>query len=253
MQTRDARKLPPDAIQELRYRAVKMKLDGLTYKQVSEHLQVSVAAIRNWMGLYRDGGWDNLKMLRRGRPFGSNRTLSQKQEIAIKKLIIDKTPEQLKMPFALWSRPAIRQMIEDRYGVLLPVRTLGGYLKRWGFTPQRPKRRAYEQQPEAVQNWLDTTYPEIEKRAKLEKASILWGDETGFSNQSHVGRGYAPKGNTPVARGQAKRVTTSMISAVSNKGALRFIDLQGQFKNGHPYNVYEAVSQRGEEKNLSDT
>ncbi len=230
MQNRDARKLPPEAIQELRYRAVEMKLDGLTYKQVSKHLQVSVAAIRNWMQLYRDGGWDNLKMLRRGRPVGSNRTLSKKQERAIKKLIIDKTPDQLKMPFALWNRPAIREMIEQRYGILLPVRTLGEYLKRWGFTPQCPKRRAYEQQPEAVRKWLDTTYPEIEKRVKREKADILWGDETGFSNQSHVGRGYSPKGNTPVARGLAKRVTTSMISAVSNKGSLRFMIYKGSLK-----------------------
>lgn len=230
MKNRDARKLPQEAIQELRHRAVKMKLDGLTYTQVSQHLQVSVSAIRNWMGLYHEGGRGNLKMLRRGRPVGSNRTLSKQQERTIMKLITDKTPEQLKLPFALWSRPVIRLMIEERYGILLPVRTLGEYLKRWGFTPQRPKRRAYEQQPREVQKWLDRTYPGIEKRAKHEKAEILWGDETGFSNQSNVGRGFAPKGNTPTARGLAKRITVSMISAVSNKGALRFMVYKGGLK-----------------------
>ena len=230
MKKRDARRLPSEAIQELRYRAVEMKLSGLTYKQVGHHLQVSIAAIQNWLKLYSEGGRENLVLLRRGRSLGSKRRLSKQQEKGIQKIIIDKTPEQLKMPFALWSRPAIREMIEQRYGIRLPIRTLGEYLKRWGFTPQRPKRRAYEQQPEEVQRWLDTTYPKIEKCAKREKAEILWGDETGISNQSHVGRGYAPRGNTPVARGQAKRVSISMISAVSNRGTLRFMIYKGALK-----------------------
>ncbi len=230
MKKRDARKLSSEAQQELRHRAVAMKLDGHTYQSISRDLQVSITAIQNWMKLYREGGWGNLVLLRRGRPKGSNRTLTKRQETAIQKTIIDKTPDQLKMPFALWNRPAIRELIEKRYGVLLPIRTLGEYLKRWGFTPQRPKRCAYEQQPEAVQQWLDTTYPAIKKRAKREKAEILWGDETGFSNQSAVGRGYAPKGVTPVARGLAQRITTSMISTVNNRGTLRFMVYKGSLK-----------------------
>jgi len=230
MKRRDARKLPTEAQQELRRVAVEMKRNGKTYIEIAETLDVSITALQNWMRLYREGGLENLTPLRRGRPAGSNRKLTPREEKAIQKVIIDKTPEQLKMPFALWSRPAIREMIEKRHGVLLPVRTLGKYLKRWGFTPQRPKRRAYEQQPEAVQEWLDTTYPAIEKRAKRENAEILWGDETGFSNQSAVGRGYAPKGVTPVARGVANRATTSMISAMSNKGVLRFMVYQGSLK-----------------------
>jgi transposase len=232
MRKRDTRKLPPEAIQELRHRAVQMKLDGLTHLEVSRNLQVSITAVQNWVNLYRDGGWENLKLRPRGRPTGSNRTLTKRQERAIQRLIVDKTPEQLKMPFALWTRPAIGEMIEARFGISLPVRTLGEYLKRWGFTPQRPKRHAYEQQPREVRRWLDHTYPKIERRAKREGAQILWGDETGISNQSHVGRGYSPRGVTPVARGMAKRVTTSMISAVSNSGTLRFMVYRGALKTG---------------------
>ena len=79
MKKRDARKLPPEAIQELRYRAVEMKRNGQTYQQVSQHLQVSITAIQNWMKLYHDGGLENLTLLRRGRPAGSNRTLTKRQ------------------------------------------------------------------------------------------------------------------------------------------------------------------------------
>ncbi len=230
MKKRDARKLSSEAQQELRYRAVNMKLSGLTYKEISKHLSVSVSALQNWMELYNEGGLDNLTLRRRGRPKGAHRRLSRRQEQAIQNLITDKTPEQLKLQFALWTRSVIGELIEQRYGIRLPIRTLGEYLKRWGFTPQRPKRKAYEQQPEEIQRWLEKTYPSIEKQAFREKAEILWGDETGVSNQSHFGRGYAPKGQTPVARGLAKRVTTSMISAVSNKGTLRFMVYKGSLK-----------------------
>ena len=102
-------------------------------------------------------------------------------------------------------RPVIRQFILERLDITLPVRTFGHYLKRWGFTLQRPKKVACEQQPAAVREWIEEQYPAIMKRAKAEKAEILWGDETGVSNQDHSGQGYAPKGKTPEVRGLARR------------------------------------------------
>jgi hypothetical protein len=61
----------------------------------------------------------------------------------VRKLIADKTPDQLKMKYALWTRAAVGQLIEQRFGIRLPVRTMGLYLERWGFTPQKPMRKAY--------------------------------------------------------------------------------------------------------------
>ena len=108
--------------------------------------------------------------------------LSEAQERTLQQMICDKRSEQLKMEFALWSRAAVMQLIEREYGIKLTVRGVGNYLKRWRFTPQKPIRRAYEQSSEAVQAWLDKTYPEIKHRAKLEGAEIHWGDETAMVN-----------------------------------------------------------------------
>lgn len=144
--------------------------------------------------------------------------------------ITDRTPEQLKLPFALWTGPVIRRFIDERFGVELPIRTLRLYLKRWGFTPQRPKKIASERQPAQAREWLEHAYPAIAQRAKAEKADILWGDETGVSNQDHAGRGYAPVGKTPVVRGMARRITTSMISAVSNRDDARCKVFKGALK-----------------------
>ena len=87
------------------------------------------------------------------------------------------------------------QLIDREYGIKLTVRGVGNYLKRWGFTPQKPIRRAYEQSPEAVKAWLDKT--EIEHRAKLEGAEIHWGDETAVVNSDVRGRCHAPAGKNP--------------------------------------------------------
>jgi transposase len=219
----DRRSSQPEVLRELRERAVAMKQLGKTHREIAQALDIGESTSRLYWSLHKKGGSSGLELGKRGRPPGTHRRLNPRQEKAIQKVIIDKTPDQLKMPFALWTRDAISQLILDRYGLRLPVRTMGEYLRRWGFTPQKPKRRDYEQQPEAVRQWLEEEYPAIEKRAKAQGAEIYWGDETGINNQDQVGRSYAPKGKTPVRQARAKKVSVSMISAVTNKGQLRFM------------------------------
>jgi transposase len=116
----------------------------------------------------------------------------------------------------------VSELVEVRTGVRLQVRTVGKYLKRWGYTPQKPLKKAYEQSPAAVGTWLKETYPAIAKRAKTEGAEIHWGDETGLRSDDVRGRGYAPKGKTPVLRVNARREGLSVISTVTNKGEMRW-------------------------------
>lgn len=223
----DRRNSPIPVLKELRQRVVAMKKEGHTHTAIARLLKIGESTSRKYWRLYREAGEPGLELGRRGRPAGQNRRLTSRQEKAIQKIVTDKTPDQLKMPFALWTRAAVGELIEKRYDMKLPIRTLGGYLKRWGFTPQKPKRKAYEQQPEAVRQWLDETYPTLAKRAKREKSDILWGDETGITNQDQRGRSYAPKGKTPVRRALAKKVSTSMISAIGSKGQCRFMIFKG--------------------------
>jgi hypothetical protein len=66
----------------------------------------------------------------------------------------------------------VGQLIEQRFGIRLPVRTMGLYLARWGFTPQKPIKKAYEQSPAAVQKWLDEEYPVIAACANVRGAAF---------------------------------------------------------------------------------
>jgi transposase len=171
----------------------------------------------------KKGGSKAIQLGRRGRRDGDQRTLSTEMESQVKRALIDKTPDQLKLPFALWMRDAVKLLIKQRYGIEMPIRTVGEYLKRWGFTPQKPVKRAYEQNTEMVKKWMDTDYPVIATRAKKEKAEIHWGDETGIQTGSNRVRGFAPKGETPVIRMVAKKSHVSMISANTNQGKVRFM------------------------------
>lgn len=143
---------------------------------------LSYPAVRLDIDLYEEGGYAALKPTPRGRESGECRTLTAEQRDAILHTICDKQPEQLKMEFAPWNRAAVMQLIEREFGIKLSVRGVGNYLSRWGFTPQKPIRNAYEQRPQAVQAWRNAPYPEIETRAKAEGGEIHWGDETALVN-----------------------------------------------------------------------
>ena len=227
MDTEDARKLPPAAQEEKRKLAIRLWKRGVQIKQVAETVGVSAQAVSGWIKRYKAGGFSALKSKRRGPPTGQTRRLTQEQEKHLQKLIRDRAPDQLKLDYALWTRKAVMELIKQETGIAMPIRTVGEYLKRWGFTPQKPVKRAYEQNPRAVRRWLEEEYPEIKAQAKQEKAEIYWGDETGIRNDSQHERGYAPKGKTPVIRLNAKRSSANMISAITNQGKVRFKVFEG--------------------------
>ncbi len=222
MEKIDARKISTDAQQQLRYQAIHLRKKGLKYKDIADIIGVQLATVCQWWKLYERGGIKAIHIQKRGRPTGNCRTLTPEQETDVQRAIRDKCPDQLKLPFALWTRIAVQQVTKDRYGINMPIRTVGHYLKRWGFTPQKPLRRAFKQNPKAVKQWLDVQYPAIAQKAKKEKAEIHWGNETALCNETYHGRSYAPRGQTPAIKLWPKCERVNLISTVTNQGKVRF-------------------------------
>jgi len=223
----DARSLPSIAQEDLRQKAVKAVMDGKKQVEVAKILGVTRQAVGKWINKFRQGGNKSLKAKQKGRPRGGKLLPWQAAQIA--KTVTDHYPEQLKLPFYLWTREAIAQLIEQRFGIRLSVWTVGRYLSRWGFTPQKPVRRAYEQNPKAVQSWLEKDYPMLQKQAKTEKALIYWGDEMGLRSDHAVGRSYGRCGQTPIIPGTGQRFGCNMISAINNRGHLNFMVFKSRF------------------------
>jgi transposase len=227
MQKRDGRSVPDAALEVLRERAVAMHEAGNAQLAIASALGMHKNTVYRWLKGWRVAGTAALKAKKRGRRHEAKRLLNADQAAAVQQLMTGHCPDQLELPFALCGREAVRDLVRARCGVTLALRTVSDYLRRWGFTPQRPIKRALERQDAAIQAWLAEHYPKIAARAKAEGAAIHGGDETGISNQAVYGRGFAPKGQTPVLRRPATRRTLSMISSVTNRGTLRFMLYQG--------------------------
>jgi len=219
----DARTLKQDVQEAQRQQIVRLRKDGRSNKETAEIVGVSESHCSRVWKRYQKEGDNAISKGTRGRRHGEQRNLTAEQEAEIKRLLIDKVPNQLKLSFALWTRDAVRQLIEQKYEISMPIRTVGEYLKRWGFTPQKPAKWAKEQSTPAVANWLLKEYPAIAKRAKQEKAEIYWGDETGIQTGANVEKGYSPRGKTPVIRQTARKHRVNMMSAITNQGQVRFM------------------------------
>lgn len=196
---------------------------------IAAYLGVHRNTVTDWWKDYQRQGEAGFEQQKRGAKYGAGRTLTAEQESQIQGRMREKFPDELGIDSALWTRRAVQTMIEQEYGVVMPIRTVGEYLKRWGYTPQKPLKRAYEQDPKAVKQWLDETYPALVKQATSEGAEVAWGDESGLRSDTQVGREYAPKGKTPATNlSQKKRHQINFIASVSNQGLVRFMLYAGK-------------------------
>jgi len=219
----NAVRLSPQEQYQIRKSIVRLWKQGKSNPEIAEVLDVSERHVRNVKKIYAEQGIAGIRPKTRGRRKGDKRTLTPEQEWEIKKIIIDKYPEQLKLPGCMWTRENIRDLIQRKYKIAMPLSTLGYYLERWGFSVQRPKKQAYRQDEQKVADWVEQEFPGIKERAKEENAEIYWGDETGVQNTANYLKGYAPIGCTPTALVDSKKIKINMLSAISNRGKLRFV------------------------------
>jgi transposase len=227
MRSKDARSLSPDAQEALRVKAVSAVRRGMTQAEAAEIFGVTRASVNKWSQADAQHGRKALRSRKRGRPPGTQ--LKPHEAALTVRTIIGRCPDQLRLPFYLWTREAVQMLLEKKFGLRLSVWTVGRYLKRWGLTPQKPMRRAFEQDPEAVRRWLEQEYPTIESEAKRLRAHIFWGDEMGLRSDYQAGCSYGRRGETPVIPGTGRRFGCNMISVITNRGKLMFMVFEKDF------------------------
>jgi transposase len=154
----DARLVSDEVLHALRLRAVRGCELGFTEADVADLLGVARETVSRWYSAYQAHGLDALPHDRTGRPVGSGRTLTDEQAAHLQHLLDTQSPEDVGVAAPLWNRRAVRDLIRHEYGLDLPVRTVGAYLRRWGYTVKRPRRHAKDQDPEEVREWLEKTY-----------------------------------------------------------------------------------------------
>lgn len=219
----DYRKVDAAAVYEAKKIVIRLWKSKKSVEEIMEATDFSRDTVYSTISAYKKGGTNALRPKKRGRKTGEKRTLTPEQEKELVSLLVDHQPDQLKIKGCMWTRESVQELIQRKYGITMPIRTIGEYLRRWGFTVQRPAKRAMNQKSEQVQKWLEEEYPAIKASAKVENAEIFWGDETAVQNESNYARGYAPKGQTPVLAVQTVKMHINMVSAISNQGKLHFL------------------------------
>jgi transposase len=225
-------KLSPKEQETLRLRIIRvakknsLSNGNINTKLVAEICECSPSHVSHTWKKYCKDGIIAIKAKKMGRPKNSGKLTIEQQE-QIRKLIIDKNPDQLKLPGFLWDRENVRDLIKRLFKVKIALQNISVYLKKWGMSPQRPIKKNYKQNPEEVQKWLDDEYPEIKERASKENAEIAWGDETGCQNETNYVKGYAPIGQTPVLPVGNEHIRVNMISTITNQGKMRFMFYRG--------------------------
>jgi transposase len=221
----DGRRLSHKTREEIRIRAVKRVEAGESPEDVIRALGFHRSCIYEWLAKYREGGVEALRTRQiPGRP----RKLAGRHLKKIYDTVTRKNPLQLKFEYALWTRGMVREFIRSEFGVRLSETSVGRLLRKLGLSPQKPLRRAYQQNPEAVERWKQEEYPEIRKLAKSEGAAIYFCDEASVRSDYHSGTTWAPKGETPVVKTTGARFSVNLISAISPKGHLRFMTIDGR-------------------------
>lgn len=223
----DARQLSDEALQVLRLRALRGIELGFSEVDLADILGVCHETISRWWTAYSADGLASLPSGRTGRPLGSGRFLSDAQAERIQDRIDTNAPEALGIAHALWTRRAVRDLIRQEFALDLAERTVGQYLRRWGYTSKKPVRHSQQQKPDEVEQWLEETYPAIEGRAAQENAEILWTDEVGVDADHHPGCGYAREGARATMAVPRPHIRVNQITAIGNEGTVRFMTYKG--------------------------
>ena len=213
--------------------AHEMRQAGRTWGEIATILHVGRSTVERWQRVYGVGqsGKPQVDSLSSGHDQTAMKSLQAEQEAMVREWIEQHTPVQLLLPYATWTRRAVAAAIRERLHIDMPIRTVGEYLKRWGFTPQRPAKQASKaQDPKQRRQWSEKTFPEIARRAKAEGAGVFFADETAVKQDTAWIRGYAPRSHTPVVEVLPGWRSASMISAVSPEGQEQYAMKDGAIR-----------------------
>lgn len=220
MKDLDGRKMNRKTLEEIRIRAVKRVEAGESPEVIIKALGLTRPRIYEWLAKYREGGIDALRS--RKAP-GKKPKIAGQQLKKIYRLVVGQNPLQLRFEFALWTRGMVQELIKREFNVSMSEVSVGRLLKKLGLSPQRPQKKSYQQDEYLVLKWMAEDFKEIKKTAKKVNAEVFFGDESTVRSDYHSGTTWAPRGKTPTVRTTGARHKVNLISAISPRGAMRFM------------------------------
>lgn len=208
----------------IRRQAIRLLFErNLHPEAVAQGLGISVRSVYRWIKWFKKRGWEAFpppKPCRKSK-------LTEPQLSEIFSIILTKTPLDFKFDTVLWTREIIADLIFQKFSISLHETTIGRILKRNNLTPQKPIRKAYQQDEKEVEYFKNVTFPELMAKAKKEGATILFLDETSAISEPNIGRTWGIRGQTPIVPANGKREKINVIGTISLNGSTDFMGYEG--------------------------
>jgi transposase len=212
----DGRTLTHEASETIRIMAVRRVQEGERPSEVMQSYGLCRTTIYRWLRAAARGGEAALQSRKAS---GPPCKLSVRQKQQVRTWICGRDPRQYGFDFGLWTRRVVADLIERRMHQKLGLTAVGRLLAELEITPQKPLRRVYERDPEAVERWKTETYPRLRQRAQRRGADLFFLDEAGIRGDAPLQRTWGAKGQTPVVATSGQRQAVNAISAVNARGA----------------------------------
>jgi transposase len=223
---RDGRSLDHATLETIRLMAVERVREGEAASAVIASYGFSRTTIYKWLTAVAKRGVGLCALQARPAP-GRPRSLTPGQEQQLFRWINGKDPRQYGLDFGLWTRAVVADLIERKFGIRLGLTAVGELLAKLGLTPQKPLQRAYQRDPEAIEQWRRETYPGIARQARAAGGEVFFWDESGFRADTVHGRTWGVRGHTPVVARPGQRQSISAASAVNARGGFWYCTYQG--------------------------
>ena len=122
MEKQDFRTVDEFTRYNMRKRAIQLINGGKKKGEVALLFGVKNGTITDWVKKYKEFGYKGLKSKPKGVKSEDKKLLSVAQEKSIQLMITDVMPEQLKLDYGLWTRKAVKELVEREFGVVLLTR-----------------------------------------------------------------------------------------------------------------------------------
>ena len=218
MKGRDGRSLNRDALESLRFRAIKLYKENKEINEIAYFFGVHRGSVSRWITNYKRKGKESL---RRKKAKGAEYKLSKEE---LKEILSMLKEDAVNYGFEtpLWTCKMVQQIIFKQTGKKIHTTNIMRLFKKLNLSPQKPERFASQRNEKTIRKWKREEWPKIEKHRRRWQAMLYFQDESGISLTPVLGRTWAKKGKTPKIKVTGKRGGLCVTSAISPAGKLIF-------------------------------
>jgi transposase len=137
--------------------------------EIAALLGVHLSSVKRWKRAWREGGVEALAA--KPHPGGVSKLTGEQRQSLVQTLVDGPLAAGYKTD--LWTCARVAEVVRKKFRVRYNPGHVSRILHDLGFTPQKPRQVAREQNPDAVVRWRQVDWPRIKKK-RADRAPALF-------------------------------------------------------------------------------